>query len=186
MADKATLAWTIPWDEDAVTAVEFLGANRLAAGNELGTIYVLELPEKDGSPTPVRRLEGHTNSVTTLIALAEGKTLISSSYDHTLRAWDLSAPAKEKADAVLDPKAREAANKKGKPIATPAAKVEVQKDARVLDAHQEWIRTTSLGAGGKQILSGDDKGVVVLWDAAAMKEVKRLQVTGWLRAVALS
>jgi WD40 repeat protein len=186
MADKATLAWTIPWDDDAVTSVAFLGPHRLAAGNEQGTIYVLDLPEKDGGPAPARRLEGHTNVVTALAALPDGKTLLSASYDHTLRAWDVSAPAKDSAEAVLDRKAREAAAKKGKPVAAPGVKVAVQKDARVLDAHREWIRTLSVGAGGKQVLSGDDKGVAVLWDAAAMKEVKRLQVTGWLRAVALS
>jgi len=197
MADKATLAWTIPWDDDAVTAVAFVGPGRLAAGNELGTIYVLDLPEKEGTPAsaeatagkpvPVRRLEGHTNTVTSLAALADGKTLISASYDHTIRVWDLGAKAEETVEAVLDRKAREAAAKRNSKFqAPPPVKVEVQKEARVLDSHQEWIRTVSLAADGKQLLSGDDKGMAVLWDAAAMKELKRFQVQGWLRVVALS
>jgi WD40 repeat protein len=36
------------------------------------------------------------------------------------------------------------------------------------------------------MLSGDDKGVAILWNAADGKEVRRFQSPGWLRAVALS
>jgi WD40 repeat protein len=186
MADKATLAWTIPWDEEAVTAVAFLGANRLAAGNMLGTIYVFDLPEKDGAPVPVRRLEGHTNCVSALAAPPDGRTLLSSSYDHTLRAWNIAAKPARSADAVLDVKARGAADKKGKPVTAPPFKVDVQEAAKVVDAHKEWIRALSLDAPGQRLISGDDQGVAILWDAAAMTEIKRLPHVGWLRAAALS
>jgi WD40 repeat protein len=180
MGDKATLAWTIPWDDEAVTAVAFLEANRLAAGNTLGTIYVFDLPEKEGAPTPVRRLDGHTNLVSALAALPDGRTLVSASYDHTLRVWDLGAKSTGSADVVL-------AGKKGKAVAAPPpVKVEVQAAAKVADAHKEWIRTISLGASGGQLLSGDDHGIAILWDAATMKEIQRLQNVGWLRALALS
>ncbi len=185
MPDKATLAWSIVWDDDAVTAVAFLGSNRLAAGNELGSVYVFDLPEKEGTPAPSRRLDGHTNSVTSLAALADGR-LVSASYDHTLRWWNLAAPAGS-GEAVLDRKAREAAAKKaGKPASTAGVKVELHKAERVVEAHEEWIRTVCLGAEGKRLMAGDDKGVAILWDAVEAKELKRFQVAGWLRAVALS
>ena len=60
--EKATPAWTIPWDDGAVTTVTFLGSSRkLAAGNDRGQIFVFDLAEKaDGPPpVPVRRLDGH-------------------------------------------------------------------------------------------------------------------------------
>src|SRR2546422_4052250 len=103
--DKATLAWTLPWDADWVTAVSFLGnSRRLAAGNNLGEILVWELAEKPerlaeppqksagkkgpseragAAVPPVRRLDGHTNVISKLLATSDGRWLISASYDHT-------------------------------------------------------------------------------------------------------
>jgi len=182
MADKATLAWTIPWDDEAVTAVAFLGPNRLAAGNMLGAIMVFDLPEKDGAPAAVRRLDGHTNLVTALAALPDGKTLVSASYDHSLRVWNLEAKPVRSADVVLDAKAQ----KKAKAATSAPVKVDVQEAANVVDAHKEWIRTLAVGASGQRLLSGDDLGVAILWDAATMKEVRRFPHVGWLRGAALS
>jgi WD40 repeat protein len=184
--DKATLAWTIVWDEEAVTSVAFLGNGRLAAGNELGTVVVFDLPGKEGAPAPACRLDGHTNLVTSLAAVGEGR-LVSASYDHTLRWWNLGA-ASAKAEIVLDRKAREAAAKKsGKPASLQGVPVEIHKAERVVEAHEEWIRTICLGGEGRQLLAGDDRGVAILWDAAEAREIRRLQARGgFLRAVALT
>src|SRR5262245_37251832 len=96
-------------------SVAFLGnGNRLAAGNQLGQIYVWDLsatPPADAKPgkdrtapnlNPVRRLDGHTNEVTHLACTPDGKLLLSASYDHTLRLWPTDAPAAGKADAIMD------------------------------------------------------------------------------------
>jgi WD40 repeat protein len=188
--EKATPAWTIPWEDGAVTAVTFLGsARKLAAGNDLGQIFVFDLAEAAGGPppVPVRKLEGHTNAVTALEAMANGGRLVSASYDHTIRWWDLAAPGEGTASVVLDRRAREAAAKKaGKPVEAAGVPVELQKTARAVDAHQEWVRSISIGTEGRQLLSGDDKGVAILWNAGDGTEVRRFQSPGWLRAVALS
>jgi WD40 repeat protein len=196
--EKATPTWTIPWEDGAVTAVTFLGSSRkLAAGNDQGQIYVFDLAEAAGGPppVPVRRLDGHTNAVTSLALVplrpgsgqAGGGCLVSASYDHSIRWWDLAAPGEGTASVVLDRRAREAAAKKsGKPADTAGVSVELQKTARAADAHQEWVRSISIGTEGRQLLSGDDKGVAILWNAADMTEVRRFQSPGWLRAVALS
>jgi WD40 repeat protein len=181
--EKATPAWTIPWDDAAVTAVAFLGnSRRLAAGNEQGQILVFDLPEKqDGpAPAPVRRLDGHTNVVTALALLPATTRLISASYDHTVRWWDLAAAPEGTAPVVLEKKAKKGA--KG----GPEVAVQVQKTARAAEAHQEWVRSISIGSDGKQLLSGDDKGTAILWNGADGTEVRRFQSPGWLRAVALS
>ena len=55
MADwtKATLAWTLPWDADWVTAVTFVGpSRRLVAGNARGGMLLWELPGKPGGAAP--------------------------------------------------------------------------------------------------------------------------------------
>src|SRR5262245_50901168 len=113
--EKATLAWTLPWQETWVTAISFIGATRkLAAGNATGQILVWDLPEKPSgdAPAPVRRLDGHTNEVTRLVATPDGKTLISASYDHTIRYWDLEAPASGSTEVILDARNRVVAAKK--------------------------------------------------------------------------
>ena len=51
---------------------------------------------------PVRRLDGHTNGITHLLAAPDGTTLISSSLDRTLRLWDTAAEGSGSAEAILD------------------------------------------------------------------------------------
>src|SRR5262245_5875987 len=98
---KPTPAWTLTWDADWVTAVAFVGPRRVAAGNNLGQILVWDLPDKPGGdpPKPRLRLDGHTNVISQLAATPDCGTLISASYDHTIRYWDGAATA-EPSDTV--------------------------------------------------------------------------------------
>src|SRR5438445_520141 len=78
--NKASLAWTLPWDEDWVTAVQFVGTKRLVAGNKVGDILVWDLPEPaKPAPMPLRRLSGHTNSINRLLVTPDQRWLISAS-----------------------------------------------------------------------------------------------------------
>jgi WD40 repeat protein len=183
-AEPATLAWTLPWEADWVTAVTFAD-NRLIAGNKLGQIVVWKLLDKPGGPAPAPALvlEGHTNTVTALAATPDGRWLFSASYDHTVRVWDLQAPPTKKTAAVT----LKAPKKKGKGEAGgEVVKLPVLEDAGVLDAHKEWVRSLSLSGDGKTLLTGDDTGLAILWEVPAGKEYRRLQGKGWLQAVALS
>jgi WD40 repeat protein len=117
--DKAALAWSLPWDPTWVTAITFIGASRqVAAGNRFGQIFLWELPEKLGAPAPppVRRLDGHSNTITALAATPDGRRLLSASYDHTVRVWDLKAAAEKTETVVLDPTVRAAAQKARKKL----------------------------------------------------------------------
>jgi WD40 repeat protein len=193
--DKAALAWTLPWDADWVTTVTFLGpSRRLAAGNNLGQILVWDLPEKPGGspPVPIRRLDGHTNVVSRLLSTPDGRWLLSASYDHTIRYWDLEATAAA-SDAVglnartiaeaSSPSGRRAGRKVPPPV---EARVAVQQAARVLEGHRDWVLGLALSPDGKMLVSGDDAGQVVVWDRLAGKEVRRWTVKGWVYALALS
>ncbi len=189
MFDKATLAWTLPWDDDWVTAVALLGSTRrVAAGNNLGQVYVWDLPEKARTtpPAPVRRLDGHTNVISRLLATPDGRWLISASYDHTIRLWDTTAAIKGTATVVLDGQARAAAKKRGKPLPEATVTVGLQQAERVLDAHKEWVQAMCLSADGKVLVSGDDARQVIVWDVPSGKEVRRWQVKGWVYALAIS
>jgi WD40 repeat protein len=188
--DKATLAWNLPWDADWVTAVSFVGPNRVAAGNNVGDILVWELPASaaDPAPKPKRRLVGHTNTINRLLATPDGRWLISASNDHTVRYWDLQAEAKGEETVVLNLRAREEAQKRKQPKVPPAveAKVAVQEAERVLTGHREWVLGLSLSADGNTLVSGDDKGEVIVWDHPAGKERQRFQIKGWVYALAMA
>jgi WD40 repeat protein len=189
--DKAIQPWTLPWDAEWVTAVCWLGATRrVAAGNNLGQILIWELPEKATAtaPLPVRRLDGHTNSITRLLVSPDGRWLISSSYDHTIRYWDLQAAAKGSDTVALNARTREDLKRRGSSKVPPAveAKVELQQAAQVLDAHKEWVTALSMTPDGTALLSADDAGEVIVWDRPAAKELRRWKVKGWAYAAALS
>jgi WD40 repeat protein len=190
--DKAALAWNIRWDITQVTAVAYVGSSRrLAAGNYLGHLYVFDVPEKaekgGAVPVPARRLDGHDNGITALAATADGRWLISCSYDRTVRFWDMEAAAKTTAMAELtSPEKTKRARGAGVKVEdTSPAKVEVHEAARVLKLG-EWVRTMSLSVDGKRLLTGDDSGHAILWDVAEGKELRKLPVKGWPISVALS
>ena len=190
---KPSQAWNLQWDADWVTAVAFLGSHRrVAAGNNLGQILLWELPEKPvgDPPKPVARLDGHTNIVSHLACTPDGKTLISSSYDHTIRYWDVSAKVPEPTETVALTQTNIDYLKRTRASKIPAlleAKVGVLKPAKTLTEHQEWIVGMQLSYDGKALITGDDAGRVVIWDATAGTITKQWKLAkGWVYAVALS
>ena len=193
--DKAALAWTLPWDADWVTAVAFVGSTRqIAAGNNLGQILLWELPEKPGgaAPSPVRRLDGHTNAVTRLVSTPDNRWLISASNDHTIRYWDMKADATGTDTVVLNATtiadASSPAGKRAGKKVPPAveAKVRVQKAERALKGHDDWILGLALSRDAKLLVSGGDDANVIVWDRPAGKELRRWKLTSWAYALALS
>lgn len=185
----ARLVWTLPWDADWVTAVSFVGNDKVAAGNKLGDILVWNLPSSpsEKAPMPSRRLLGHTNEINRLVISPDQKTLYSASNDRTIKTWDVTAEPGEKGTVVLNSRAREnAAAKKKKEPAAVEANVLVQKPAREFLGHKDWVLGISLSRDGKTLVTGDDKGTVIVWDAPAAKEVRRWQLAGWAWGLGLS
>ena len=148
--EKATLLWSLPWDADWISAVSFVGANHIAAGNNLGEIFLWELPEKPepapepadksksssgdkserpiySAPLPSRQFTGHSNVINRLLC-AENRWLISASNDHTLRYWDLQATPGAPAKLVLNARTIEdiARNKSSGRKSPPPLEVEVR------------------------------------------------------------
>lgn len=202
---KAKRAWVMPWQSGWTTCVAWLDKNRVAAGNKHGRIVVFqvpdELPEQEAIDKgtkdefaavplqPERYLLGHSNEVSDLAVTADGK-LVSCSYDHTLREWDLSA-ATDGAETFepYDERGKQRALKAGRteeevaPIDLP-----VQTECRKIDGHNpEWLRRLDMNADRSKLLSGDDSGLAILWDVANWSEITRVKNdVGWIRGLALS
>src|SRR6266545_3281058 len=190
---KPTQAWNLPWDPDWVTAVTFLGSSRrVAAGNNLGQIVLWELPEKAGGdpPKPVARLDAHTNVISRLAATPDGKTLISSSYDHTIRHWDIPAKLPEATETIPLNQSNIDYLKRARASKIPAlleAKVGMLKPSRTLTEHKEWVVGMNLSYDGKTMISGDDGGHVIVWDATAGTVKTRWKLAkGWAYGVGIS
>jgi len=210
--NKPVQQWQLLFEGDWTTSVAFLGGSRrIVAGNKLGQIFVWDLPEnppdtaeaekkeqkKDSEPpdfAPVRRLDGHTNGITHLRVTPDGKTLISASLDHTIRIWDVDAPASGSEMVVIDQKNRErkARNKpseeKEKILSAPGAQVETVAATHILEGHGGWIFSLGISADGKRLISGDDASLSIVWDLATKKEISRWRghKHTWVRSAALS
>ncbi len=187
--EKAKLAWTLKWDVDWVQAVAYVGPNRIAAGNKLGQILIWDLPTdlKAPAPKPIKQLVGHTNEINRLLVSPDGKWLYSASNDHTIRKWDLKATGNKKEKVVLNARLiYDAESRKKKPPVPVEAEVECITSAKVLDGHHDWVLGLTQSKDGKILISGDDKGEIVVWDREAEKELRRWKVKGWVWAMSLA
>jgi WD40 repeat protein len=203
--------WQLAFEGEWPTSVAFLGDGRhIAAGNRAGQIFVWHLPEsppeqpppndkdkKEDRPpdhAPVRRLDGHTNEITHLRSTPDGKTLISSSLDHTVRLWDVNAAAEGEAEVVLDAKLREVRarrkpnDEKEKILSAPGVKVEIVSAAHLLEGHGGWVYGLDISADGKRLVSGDDQCLSIVWDLGSRKQISSWHGYDrvWVRSAALS
>ncbi len=123
-----------------------------------------------------------------MLSTPDGRWLISASNDKSIRYWDLNAEAKGDEPVVLNARTREDAIKRKSAKVPPPieAKVAVQEAARVLTGHKDWVLGLSLSADGNTLVSGDDKGEVIVWDRPAGKELRRWKVKGWVWALAIA
>jgi WD40 repeat protein len=188
----AKVIHTLPWNSDVISAVAFIGNDKVATGNKRGDILIWNLPAGDGkTPDPVRRLLGHARDINRLLVTPDGKTLISASNDRTVKFWDALSDAGEPGTIVLNDGVplKGVVEKVAKlPDYPPprVAKVIVQKPLKELTGHKEWVQGLSQTPDGKRLVSGDDQGVIIVWDLPAGKELNRWQVKNWVRSVGIS
>jgi WD40 repeat protein len=199
------LLWQLTFEGAWPMAVAFLGSGRkLAAANQDGQIFVWNLPEmppafepaktsdrKAPDQPPARRLDGHTNGVTRLVATPDGKTLVSASLDHAIRLWEPDAAASGTADAILDIDQRKSQAKrerKDEILTAPGVTVETLGPAHSLQGHDDWVLSLGASADCRQLISGDVASRAIVWDLAERKEVARFsgRPWNWIVAAALS
>ncbi len=188
----AKVTHTLPWNSEVISAVAFIGNDRVAAGNKRGDILIYHLPPKGSDKLePVRRLAGHTGAINRLLVTPDGKTLISASNDRTVKYWDALSDTGEPGKFVLND---------GTPLKGVVEKVDklpglppphevnvvVQKPIKELTGHKEWIQALAQSPDGKRLVSGDDQGVIIVWDLPAGNERNRWQCKDWVRSVAIS
>ncbi|MFN0020278.1 MAG: WD40 repeat domain-containing protein [Pirellulaceae bacterium] len=194
-----TLQYQLTFEGLWPSAVSFLdSSHKVAAGNQKGEIYVWELPEtppeisaeekeknkerKAPNLNPVRRLEGHANAISWLIYDAARKQLISSSFDHTIRLWNVDATPTGTAEAILDGDTRKEQfrrTKKEEILKAPGVSVQTHDSSKTLEAHQDWIHALSMSRSGNRLISGDGASQVVVWDLDKNEPLSKWKGYSW-------
>ena len=188
----AKVIHTLPWNSDVISAVAFIGNDHIAAGNKRGDILIWNLSATEGkTPDPARRLAGHDNEINRLLVTPDGKALISASSDHTVKYWDAQNDQGEPGTVVLNdgivPIAVVPLKSKLPEFPPPVeVKVVVQKPIRDLTSHKEWVVGLTQTPDGKTLVTGDDKGIVIVWDLPAGKERQRWQAKYSARSLGVS
>ena len=201
--NKPSHLWQLSFEGEWPTSVTFLGnERRIAAGNRAGEIFVWDLPETPPEPAkdqkepappdcpPTRRLDGHTNGISHLLATSDGKLLISASLDRTIRLWDTGAAPVGTTEVILDlqDRQRQARNKSGEEkdaiLSAPGQTVETIASAHVLAGHRDWVTGLGLSRDEKRIISGDTSSLVIAWDLNTRQQVFRWTGHPWNGVVA--
>lgn len=188
----AKVLHTFLWNSEVVSAIAFIGNDKVVAANRRGDILIWNLPPSgDKSPDPVRRLIGHTGPVNRLLVSPDGKTLISVSNDRTVKFWDaLKSDGNPGTIVMNDGYVRAGVSEKVAKLPDPpppiSAKVVEQKPIREFTGHKEWIWGLTLSRDGKTLATGDDAKLVILSDAQTGAVQRRWKVKQWVRSLDIS
>ena len=197
---KAKLAYQLTFEGSWPTSVAFVGKH-LCAANQLGHIFVWDLPEKPPefkaepkgdrkAPNvwPMRKLDGHTNEITRLIGNPNGKELFSASLDRTVRVWPIDGSVAGKVDVVLDEDTRKReARRTGKKESTvKGITVDMQRECGVFDMHKEWIYALGINLDARVVISGDAASQVYVWKPKSRDVVAKWTGHPWNWIVAAS
>lgn len=211
---KPKLLYQLTFQGSWPTAVVFLGSEKkLVAGNQNGDLYYWKLPasapdegakgpaEEKGNAgknaasapdcAPAVKLVGHTNTISKLVYSQAQDTLLSASYDRSVRLWSCDQATKTTTEAILDQDSRQQEFKKTKKDAVlkkPGIQLGTLDPIATLSEHQDWIHTLAIQADGRQAVSGDASSEVIVWDLEQRKLKRRWKghPWNWIIAAALT
>jgi WD40 repeat protein len=202
---KSKLLYQLTFQGSWPTAVTFLGSERkLVGGNQNGDLYYWKLPEnvsdegakepaekkenagkdtaKAADCTPAVKLVGHTNTISKLVYSQAQDSLLSASYDRSVRLWSCDQETKTTTEAILDKDSRQQEFKKTKKdevLKKPGIQLRTLDSVATLSEHHDWIHTLALQADGRQAISGDASSEVIVWDLENRKLQRRWKGHPW-------
>jgi WD40 repeat protein len=122
---------------------EDLRQRTLATGSVEPTVRLWDVADP-ARPRPLGDpLEGHTDSVRSVVFSPDGKTLATASHDGTVRLWDVADPARPR------------------PLGDP------------LTGHPDAVTAVVFSPDGLTLATASHDGTVRLWDASGLSELRR-------------
>jgi hypothetical protein len=130
-----------------------------------------------------RRLDGHRGNVTGVAFAPDGRRLLTSGGDRTLRVWDVTTGQQRRRLGAHDSWVR------GVTLAPGGRRVlswgddntlrlwdvAAGRESLRLKGHAEWVRCGAFLPDGRRVVSGSDDGTARLWDADTGREVRRFE-----------
>lgn len=176
---------TIPGHFAAVTAIAFNFQNTLiATGSKDFTVRVYDLVKGN----LVYAARDNKETISSLTFDPEGKFLFSSSYDGTIRAYDAVVFENNRTEKAINYGTRindiVLSSAKGSFIVasnkTSFEQINGNKQVmRTFVGHSAGVNSLDVSPNKKMIASGSDDKLIILWDVATAKEIKRLKGHGW-------
>jgi uncharacterized protein (TIGR03067 family) len=145
---------------------------------QAGFLRITRRLRQAGQPPERPPLMGHADLVYAVAFAADGKTLVSGSWDMTARVWDVdSGTEKATLQGHKGPIMSVAISADGKTVATASIDktVKVWDVARgtarlTLKGHTDCVYAVAFSPDGKTLVSGSYDGTVKLWEVATGKE----------------
>lgn len=176
---------TISGHFGAVTAIAFNFQNTLiATGSKDFTVRVYDLVKGN----LVFAARDNKETISALAFDQEGKFLFSSSYDGTIRAYDALVFENNRTEKAINYGTRindiVLSSAKGSFIVasnkTSFEQINGNKQVmRTFAGHTAGVNSLDISPNKKMIASGSDDKMIILWDVATAKEIKRLKGHGW-------
>ncbi|MEM7725477.1 MAG: WD40 repeat domain-containing protein [Cyanobacteria bacterium P01_A01_bin.45] len=157
--------------------------------------------EKNQSFPTIRNLRGHIWSIASLTFTADGKTLVSGSFDHTIKVWNLKTGKmirtldfhKDGVNCVvINPRTKQLISAGGAAQINTDTKIKVWnlekgKLVRTLKGHGMGVKSLLVTPDGKTLISASYDKTVKLWDVKTGKLLRTLiGHQAWVKTLALS
>ena len=155
-----------------------------------------------GNGREVRRLSGHTDTITCVAFLPGGRQLLSGSFDKTLRLWDIESGQEvrrftghttEVNCVAVSPDGRQAVSGGGSyedgRVVDPTIRLwDLASGKEVLrfTGHDGSVKSLAISPDGRRVLSASWDNTIRLWDLKTGKELRRFEAVTLFKSVAFS
>jgi WD40 repeat protein len=189
------LRWLDAPDGPLCRLCEEAAARRQEQHAALPRLLRSRLDPRPEPPLWLRSLEGHTDQVTAVAVSPDGRTIVSGSYDRTVKVWEAaSGRLLRSLEGHTDWVTAVAVSPDGRTIVSGSRDRTVQvweagsgRLLRSLEGHTDWVTAVAVSADGRTIVSGSEDCTVKVWEADSGRLLRSLEghIVG-VRAVAVS
>ncbi|KAF9345331.1 Transducin (beta)-like 3, partial [Mortierella sp. AD094] len=172
---------------NAPAELAFLSNQELVSLDMSHTVMFWELSQRSGRETMLHggarsKTQGHSNDTLSVSYSPDGKSILSGSWDKSVREWDTETGTSRVVFQSTYPVTQVAYSSNGYQMALAANaaglklfdRAEDMESAETIE-HTTEVTAVAYSSCGRWIATGDSDGAVRLWDPQSVKEVKELE-----------